>query len=78
MSGDGVEVWALCGECDRWFYCEDWFDEAAPAPTCPLCAAEPSAMVNQAACSPADAADVRAGVRRRRRAAARGVAAAPR
>lgn len=77
MTGGGMEVWAFCGACDRWFYCERWFDDTAPAPTCPVCAGEPSAMVNQAACSSAEAADVRADVRRRRRAARRGLAGAP-
>lgn len=44
-----MEIWGLCGTCDRWFYCEGWFDKDAPAPTCPVCASEPSAIENRAA-----------------------------
>lgn len=39
-----MEVWALCGECDRWFYCEGWLDQTVPPPTCPVCGAEPTAI----------------------------------
>jgi hypothetical protein len=45
-----VEIWALCRDCDRWFYCADWFDKTAPAQVCPVCGADPSAIVNRAAC----------------------------
>lgn len=57
-----MEIWALCRDCDRWFYCEHWFDKSAPSPTCPVCSAEPSAIVNRASCSHTETADVRAAV----------------
>lgn len=44
-----VEMWGRCSTCDRWFYCEGWFDKDVPAPTCPVCGAEPSAIENRAA-----------------------------
>lgn len=43
----GAEIWGYCGPCDRWFYCEDWFDRARPCPVCPACAAEPVAIENR-------------------------------
>lgn len=66
MHRDDAEIWAFCDPCGRWFYCESWFDTTAPAPTCPVCWADPSAIVNEAACSPAESADVRASVRQQR------------
>jgi len=44
-----AEIWALCDECERWFYCAGWFDKTSPAPTCPVCGGEPTAIVNRAA-----------------------------
>jgi hypothetical protein len=44
-----MEIWGLCGPCERWFYCEGWFDKSLPAPTCPVCGEEPSAIENRAA-----------------------------
>lgn len=44
-----VEIWGLCRRCDLWFYCEGWLDKSAPAPTCPGCGSDPSAIENRAA-----------------------------
>ncbi|HWB71433.1 MAG TPA: hypothetical protein VG452_04380 [Egibacteraceae bacterium] len=44
-----AEIWGLCRACNRWFYCERWFDKTAPAPTCPGCGSDPSAIENRAA-----------------------------
>lgn len=52
-----VDMWALCGECERWFYCEGWLEEGTPEPTCPVCAREPEAVVNRAVPSPAEVAE---------------------
>lgn len=42
-----MEIWGLCGQCERWFFCEGWFDRDVPAPTCPHCGGEPSAIENR-------------------------------
>lgn len=47
-KGHEMEIWGLCGSCDRWFYCPDWFNREAPAPTCPVCCVEPMAIENRA------------------------------
>jgi hypothetical protein len=44
-----MEIWGLCRECQRWFYCAGWFDDDVPMPTCPACGSEPSAIENRAA-----------------------------
>lgn len=44
-----ADIWGRCPDCDRWFFCEAWFDRAAPAPTCPACGREPDAIENRAA-----------------------------
>lgn len=41
-----MEIWGKCGDCDRWFYCEDWGGHP-PIPTCPACGAEAAAYVNR-------------------------------
>ena len=43
-----MEIWGLCPECDRWFYCAEWFEKSAPTPTCPVCASEPVGIENRA------------------------------
>lgn len=50
MADDGVTTdrWALCGECDRWFYCERGTDATRSAPTCPVCGAPPLALCDRA------------------------------
>jgi hypothetical protein len=45
------EIWGLCGNCDRWFYCAGWFDRSKPSPVCPVCGAEPQAIENRASVS---------------------------
>jgi hypothetical protein len=44
-----MEIWGLCRQCERWFYCDGWFDRAAPTPTCPVCGSEPTAIENRSA-----------------------------
>jgi hypothetical protein len=44
-----MDIWGLCTVCDAWFPCEDWFDRAAPEPTCPTCGAEARAIENRSA-----------------------------
>lgn len=44
-----MEIWALCEDCKRWFYCEHAFDETAEGPTCPVCGAEPRTIQDRAA-----------------------------
>jgi hypothetical protein len=46
-----LEIWAYCGTCERWFYCEGSSDVATPQPTCPVCTAQPRVMENRAAAS---------------------------
>jgi hypothetical protein len=42
------EIWAFCAECERWFYCERWFDHNAGRPSCPVCTAEPAEVKDRA------------------------------
>lgn len=42
-----ADIWGFCDICDRWFFCQDWFDKQAPQPCCPVCSAEPSAIENR-------------------------------
>ena len=41
-----MEIWGHCEDCDRWFYCSMTDERAEWA--CPVCAAEPVALVNRA------------------------------
>ena len=43
-----MEIWGLCESCDRWFYCDGWFDKSRPEPTCPVCARPVVAIENRA------------------------------
>lgn len=47
-----MQIWGLCTDCDRWFYCAGWLDRSQPAPICPACGAEPRAIENRASVSP--------------------------
>lgn len=44
-----ADIWGYCSWCQRWFACPTWFDRDRPAPTCPVCGAEPRAIENRAA-----------------------------
>ena len=46
-----MDIWGLCADCDRWFYCADWFDRSKPTPVCPACGMEPWAIENRASVS---------------------------
>lgn len=48
MAAVCPEIWGLCPSCERWFYCERWFDRTASAPTCPACSSDPVAIENRA------------------------------
>lgn len=39
-----TEIWGFCPDCERWFYCERWFDKTGPAPVCPVCSSNPVAI----------------------------------
>jgi hypothetical protein len=39
-----MDLWAHCGDCDRWFYCEHGAAERA---TCPVCAATAARVVER-------------------------------
>lgn len=43
------EIWGLCATCNRWFFCEGWFDKTVPQPRCPVCFTEPTAIENRGA-----------------------------
>jgi hypothetical protein len=43
-----AEIWGYCPDCRRWFYCDGWFRRDLPAPTCPVCGMEPTAIENRA------------------------------
>jgi hypothetical protein len=42
-----AEIWGRCPICERWFYCEGWFDRDVPEPTCPVCGAAPTKIENR-------------------------------
>lgn len=48
MAAVRAQIWGLCPSCQRWFYCEGWFDKTAAEPTCPVCAWEPVAIEHRA------------------------------
>lgn len=47
MTPVAVDIWALCDECDRWFYCPVGSDDGS-APICPVCGTAATAIVNRA------------------------------
>lgn len=48
MADSAADIWAYCDVCERWFACPDVASSGAPAPTCPVCASEPSVIENRA------------------------------
>ncbi len=43
-----MEIWAWCGQCRRWFYCERDGGERTTR-VCPVCVAAPDAVEDRAA-----------------------------
>lgn len=52
MGPSEAEIWARCAPCERWFFCQAWFDKTAPAPVCPVCGTDPVAIENRACRQP--------------------------